>query len=264
MSKEGARNIPRFEAYPPGSHVTQTVKNKIERVDGANASPPKQASERMSVSDRVAEAILQDIRSGRLVPGQHLLEPELTARLGISRGSLREALKHLSVAGIVNLSRFRGAYIATLDRKSVLDLLDTLEPLARLGARLAARSGATDKDYARLLDAARKLGVAQASGGRGDYLNERRRFYDIMIELGGNYELARTMPLPRADLFRAQVETRQNEKQRRLHFEGYERIAEAIAARDPAAADKAVMEHFAGTRRTMAELDEDAFPQSNF
>ena len=123
-----------LKAHLPESHVTQTVKDKIERIGGANASTPKPASERMSVSDRVAEAILQDIRSGRLVPGQHLLEPELTARLGISRGSLREALKHLSAAGIVNLSRFRGAYIATLDRKAVLDLLDTLEPTRSMPA----------------------------------------------------------------------------------------------------------------------------------
>jgi DNA-binding GntR family transcriptional regulator len=236
---------------------------KTERLGDANVQSAKQANDRTSVSDRVAEAILQDIRSGRLVPGQHLLEPELTNRLGISRGSLREALKHLAAAGIVTLSRFRGAYISALDRKSVLDLLDTLEVLARLAARLAAQNGASDQEYAELLEAAQKLGVAHASGGRGDYLNERRRFYGIMIELGGNYELARTIPLPRADLFRAQVETRQTDKQRRLHAEGYEKIAHAIAARDPVAADKAVKDHFAGTRRTMAELDANVFPAPN-
>lgn len=91
-----------------------------------------------STTDRVAEAITSGIRAGIFVPGQHLLEPDLTRRLGISRGSLREGLKHLAAAGIVTLNRFRGAYISTLDRKSVLDLLDTLEPLCRLAARLAA------------------------------------------------------------------------------------------------------------------------------
>lgn len=240
--------------------MTKMAIKKAERLGDAKAGGAKQVNDRASVSDHVAEVILQDIRGGRLVPGQHLLEPELTSRLGISRGSLREALKHLSAAGIVTLSRFRGAYIATLDRKSVLDLLDTLEALARLAARLAAQNGASDKEYAQLLEAAKKLGIAHASGGRGDYLNERRRFYGIMIDLGGNSELARTIPLPRADLFRAQVETRQSDKQRRLHAEGYEKIAQAIASRDPAAADKAVKDHFAGTRRTMAELDADVFP----
>lgn len=216
--------------------------------------------DRASASDRVADSILQDIRNGRLVPGQHLLEPELTSRLGISRGSLREALKHLAAAGIVTLSRFRGAYISTLDLKSVLDLLDTLEPLARLGARLAASNSKDKKSCKALLDSARTLGELQAGARRGDYLNERRRFYDIMIEMGGNTELARVMPLSRTDLFRAQVETRQSEQQRRRHADGYIKIAEAIARQDPVAADKAVAAHFEGTRKTMRELSEDVFP----
>jgi DNA-binding GntR family transcriptional regulator len=237
------------------------VKKHVEiSKEGAGSSPLPIDSEKISASDRVADSILQDIRSGRVVPGQHLLEPELTARLGISRGSLREALKHLAAAGIVTLNRFRGAYIATLDRESVLDLLDTLEPLARLAARLAAQNCGSERACIALLDSAVHLGALHISGNRGGYLNERRRFYDLMVELGGNSELARVMPLSRTDLFRAQVETRQSEKQRRRHAEGYSKIAEAIAKQDAAAADRAVAEHFAGTRKTMRELPADVFP----
>lgn len=226
----------------------------------ATAISADNMNDNLSASDRVAEAILLDIRSGRLVPGQHLLEPEITSRLGISRGSLREALKHLAAAGIVTLSRFRGAYITTLDRKSVLDLLDTLEPLARLAARLAAQHCSNKQDRQRIVESAQNLAQIQSSGNRGDYLNERRRFYDIMTEIGGNYELARTIPLSRTDLFRAQVESRQSEKQRSRHAEGYMTIAKAIAAGDPVAAESAMAEHFIGTRQTMDELPADVFP----
>lgn len=221
----------------------------------------EQENKPTSASERVAAAILDDIRTGRLVPGQHLLEPELTAKLGISRGSLREALKHLAADGIVDLSRFRGAYIATLNRKSVLDLLDTLEPLARLGARLAAQHCATSGGCEELLKSAERLGALHSGGGRGAYLTERRHFYDLMIGLGGNFELARCIPLSRTDLFRAQVETRQSVDQSRLHASGYEKIARAIIEGDPKAADKAVETHFAGTRKTMGELPADAFPE---
>lgn len=231
----------------------QVLKEKSSPDDNDNTG-------KLSASDRVAGAILQDIRSGRLVPGQHLLEPELTSRLGISRGSLREALKHLAAAGIVDLNRFRGAYIAALDRKSVLDLLDTLEPLARLAARLAATNCPNDRAAQRLVKSAKVLEDLRLSGQRGDYLNERRRFYDMMVEMGGNVELARAMPLSRTDLFRAQVETRQSKSQRRRHAEGYAKIAAAVQARDAAAADKAVADHFAGTRKTMAELPAEVFP----
>lgn len=212
-----------------------------------------------SATDKVTDAITRGIRAGVFVPGQHLLEPELTRRLRISRGSLREALKHLAADGIVTLSRYRGAYIDVLDRKSVLDLLETLEPLARLAARLAAAQ-CEGPSAVRMREAAVAIEAAGRRGPRATYLEQRRNFYDTMVEIGGNRELARVMPLSRTDLFRAQVETIQTEEQRARHASGYARIAQAIIDRDPAAADRAVKRHFDGTRRTMSELSLEAFP----
>ena len=213
-----------------------------------------------SATDKVTEAITRGIRSGTFVPGQHLLEPELTRRLGISRGSLREALKHLAAAGIVTLNRYRGAYIGMLDRKAVLDLLDTLEPLARLAARLAAEQCESEAARAAMRQAAEAIDAAGRRGTRVAYLEQRRHFYDTMVEIGGNRELSRVMPLSRTDLFRAQVETVQTEQQRARHAAGYGKIARAILDRDPIAADRAVKRHFDGTRKTMAELPANAFP----
>jgi DNA-binding GntR family transcriptional regulator len=213
----------------------------------------------VSATDKVADAITRGIRAGTFVPGQHLLEPELTRRLNISRGSLREALKHLAAAGIVTLSRYRGAYIGILDRKSVLDLLDVLEPLARLAARLAAEHCDDDDKRDRIMKSADALEIADKRGSRAAYLEQRRHFYDTMVEIGGNRELARTMPLPRTDLFRAQIETVQNDQQRSRHASGYSKIAKAIVDRDAVAADRAVKRHFDGTRKTMQELPNSAF-----
>jgi DNA-binding GntR family transcriptional regulator len=212
-----------------------------------------------SATDKVTEAITRGIRAGTFVPGQHLLEPELTRRLNISRGSLREALKHLAAAGIVTLSRYRGAYIGILDRKSVLDLLDVLEPLARLAARLAAQNCDTEEKRGRIMEAAAALEAADKRGSRAAYLEQRKLFYDTMVEISGNKELARTMPLSRTDLFRAQLETVQNDQQRSRHASGYSKIAQAIVDRDAPAADRAVKRHFDGTRKTMEELPNSAF-----
>ncbi|MBV1689484.1 GntR family transcriptional regulator [Novosphingobium sp. G106] len=213
-----------------------------------------------SAADKVADAIIRGIRSGAFVPGQHLVEPDLTRRLGISRGSLREALKHLAAAGIVTLNRFRGAYIASLDRKSVLDLLEVLEPLARLAARLAAEHCDTDEKREMMLAAANATDEANRSHNRGQYLECRRIFYSTLVKIGGNGELERAMPLTRTDLFRAQVEAIQSEKQRNRHASGYNKIAKAVVEGNASAADRAVQRHFDGTRETIEELPADAFP----
>ena len=209
-----------------------------------------------SAADKVSEAIIRGIRTGAFVPGQHLVEPDLTRRLGISRGSLREALKHLGAEGIVTLNRFRGAYIAALDKKAILDLLQTLEPLCALAARLAAEHCDTHEKAQTVLDAASEIDDANRAKNRALYLERRRLFYSVIVQIGGNQELARAMPLTRADLFRAQIEPVQSDKQRNRHASGYSKIAKAIADRNPAAAVRAVERHFAGTIQTIEH-----FPQ---
>ena len=69
-----------------GVAVTKTDAGDENEAGGGEAAP--------SAIDIVTDAVSQGIRAGHFVPGQHLLEPDLTRRLGISRGSLREALKH--------------------------------------------------------------------------------------------------------------------------------------------------------------------------
>ncbi len=212
-----------------------------------------------STADKVSEQIIRGIRSGTFVPGQHLVEPDLTRRLGIGRGSLREALKHLAAGGIVTLNRFRGAYIASLDRKAILDLLQTLEPLCSLAARLAAEHCETPEQVQQVLDIAAQIDAANRAKNRGLYLERRRQFYSVIVEIGGNQELERAMPLTRTDLFRAQIEPVQSDLQRNRHASGYSKIAKAITDRNPAAAVRAVQRHFAGTRQTIEELPTAAF-----
>lgn len=211
-----------------------------------------------SAADKVSEAIIRGIRSGAFVPGQHLVEPDLTRRLGISRGSLREALKHLAAEGIVTLNRFRGAYIASLDKKAILDLLQTLEPLCSLAARLAAERCDTPEKAQQVLNVAAEIDEANRAKNRARYLERRRHFYSVIVQIGGNQELERAMPLTRTDLFRAQIEPVQSDKQRNRHASGYSKIAKAIAEANPAAAVKAVQRHFAGTIQTIDELPDGA------
>lgn len=236
------------------------TKSKNEtRERGLPASKEGQtAEEPASAAEKVSDAIIRGIRTGMFVPGQHLVEPDLTRRLGISRGSLREALKHLAAEGIIELNRFRGAYIASLDRKSVLDLLETLEPLCSLAARLAAEHCGTPDKKQRVLAAAAAIDESNRTKNRADYLERRRQFYSVLVDVGGNRELERAMPLTRTDLFRAQIEPVQSDRQRNRHASGYSKIAKAVAEENPGAAMRAVHKHFAGTRQTIEELPTNA------
>jgi DNA-binding GntR family transcriptional regulator len=222
-----------------------------------------EAADSRDTIQRVVLGVLFGIRSGQMVPGQHLVEADLARQLGVSRGSLREGLKRLEADGIVTLTRYRGAFISTLDRKGVGDLLDVLELLCGLAARQAAEHCRSDAAKQQLLALASELGHrASDSGGRADYLTRRHEFYDQLIAMGGSGELGRVIPLARADLFRSQFDRVQSREQRRKHANGYLKIAEAVALNDPAKAERAVRKHFAATRAAVDVMPDQAFSMS--
>jgi DNA-binding GntR family transcriptional regulator len=210
-------------------------------------------------TEKIAEAIRNGIVSGQFVPGQHLIESDLTQRMKISRSSLREALRHLNGDGIVAMHRYRGAHICRLTRREIDDLLEVLEQLVRLAARRATRSS---DHSARLMDAA--IAASERHRERADhrnYLSVRQSFYDALFVMAGNGELPRVTPLRRADLFRAQMRPYQTQTQQLAHADGYRLIALAVQSGDEGVADAAVVTHFAATRAMIGTLPVEAFEQ---
>ena len=112
--------------------------------------------------------MLDLVRSGELKPGMRLpSEPQLAEMTGISRTSVREAVRGLQTIGILEIRRGQGTFIRDINSSSVVDaqmmmLLDNYQALldlveVRRGiepliVQLAAER-ATDEDIAGLREA---------------------------------------------------------------------------------------------------------------
>lgn len=95
----------------------------------SDAAPVHIPSRTQYVRDALTHAIL----SGRLSPGEPLVESELAATFGVSKTPVREALKTLSGRGLVVMSEYKGAAVRTVDAamaRSVYDVRMLLEPEA--------------------------------------------------------------------------------------------------------------------------------------
>jgi GntR family transcriptional repressor for pyruvate dehydrogenase complex len=116
------------------------------------------------VAAPLTEAAIERVRSliisGRLVPGERLpAEAELAVELGVSRSSLREAVRGLVTAGVLDVRRGDGTYVTSLtphllltgigaavelmQDDSILDLLESrrlIEPLVTGLAAVRSRS----------------------------------------------------------------------------------------------------------------------------
>jgi GntR family transcriptional repressor for pyruvate dehydrogenase complex len=75
----------------------------------------------VSVTSKAIDSIRAMIRSGELAPGERLPpEQELADRLGVSRGSLREAVRALSQINVLDVRRGDGTYVTSLAPSELL------------------------------------------------------------------------------------------------------------------------------------------------
>ncbi|QIG41181.1 FadR family transcriptional regulator [Microbacterium sp. 4R-513] len=75
----------------------------------------------MSQTDVVVYGIKKMILDGELAPGDQLpIEKDLAPRLGVSRGSLREGVRALSIMGVLETRRGSGMYVTKLDASLLL------------------------------------------------------------------------------------------------------------------------------------------------
>jgi len=84
-----------------------------------------------SLVELAVERLSREILSGRVDPGQRLIEEQLTRRLGISRAPLREAMRLLAQQGLVEHIPRRGARVATLSDEDVRELYELRALLER-------------------------------------------------------------------------------------------------------------------------------------
>ncbi|MBO6639351.1 MAG: FadR family transcriptional regulator [Roseitalea sp.] len=91
---------------------------------------------RESVAEMVAHRILEMVKSGALKPGDQLPpERDLAQSLHVSRPSVREAIRGLSILGVVNVRQGGGAYISALDAEALLGPIQFFISLEELNIR---------------------------------------------------------------------------------------------------------------------------------
>lgn len=87
----------------------------------------------VSLSDRIADEVRDDIINGRLAFGERIKETTISQNLGVSRPPLREALQKLHGEGLIHLVPNKGAFVVNFTDKDIVEIYTIrlgLEPLA--------------------------------------------------------------------------------------------------------------------------------------
>ncbi len=210
----------------------------------------------------MADRLLRDIAAGRLKAGDRLpSEPDLASRLGVSRPTLRQALKSLEAAGILVSRPRRGTALSQPSPRSLGPLLGAHLALAGVSSadvaearaameeglvRLAARNRSA-RDLAEMRDAVEDMECAAGNVRR--ILAAERRFHCAIVEAAHNPVLAafRELVLVYFDRIRLRVGAPADPAGAARTLRGHRGILAAIESRNARRAAAAMRRHLAPT-----------------
>jgi phosphonate utilization transcriptional regulator len=222
-----------------------------EVADSSSSPPPSIALlQASSLSNLVQAELERMILAGDLAPGERLVEVALAARLGVSRGPLREAFRRLEEAGLVRTEKNRGVFVRDLPVEEAVEIFDLRATMDEwIGRRLAAGiAPAAVKELRGLVE-----NMERAVKGRDAtaYHLLNIGFHDRLVELAGNGKLTA--------IYRRLV--KELSLFRRMGLDGaddlptsvaeHRQIVKAISAGDADAAGRCLFEHAVRSKERM-------------
>lgn len=94
-------------------------------------------SEKTLLSEQIRNALTDEIASGQLGAGSSLDEQQIADRFGASRTPVREALRQLSVSGLVEIRPRRGVVVTRLTPERIMEMFETTAEIEAMCVRLA-------------------------------------------------------------------------------------------------------------------------------
>lgn len=190
---------------------------------------------------RVAENLRQAILDRQFLPGQRLIERELVELTGVSRASVREALRELAAEGLVTTIPNRGTVVTEVSPEEARQIYEVRSALEGLAGRLFVQHAS--ETQRRSLASALRSAERAAAKSPSALLAAKDRFYDILFAGSGNDALssiARSLHA-RVSLLRSQSLSLPGRAT--ASIAELREIIAAVGADDPEAAARACSRH---------------------
>jgi DNA-binding GntR family transcriptional regulator len=196
------------------------------------------------IQHQTVERLRAAIMSGVFKPGQRLIESELSQQMGVSRPSLREALRSLEGEKLIQMVPNKGPivpYMPWEEAKQIYEVRTLIE--GHVAARCAEK--ATPAVVEELKEALKGFAGADKQGDSAGRLHWTKCFFEVIFRTSGNVVLEEVAQglLARINALREQSMSRPGRG--KLSLSEMKAIMVAIEKRDPAAAAQAAIHHIA-------------------
>lgn len=219
----------------------------MPKAQEASSSPGPSGSE-------IAEWILKRIRSRRFVPGQRLVEFDITRMTGGSRYKVREALQRLAAEGLVEIEEHRGASVRNASMDEVRQLYMARGALEGICAadftrKATAEQRAQLQQIANELECVVELGTPEVFGG----LNAK--WHGFIMEGSGNPVIRSLVQRLNTPIHHLLFGTFYSVDRLSAAAADHKAILECILKNDPEGAQTAMSRHVENGYRFLSTLD---------
>ena len=143
---------------------------------------------RSTLMDQAFQQIREAIRSGKLKPGDRLVETQLAKEMQISRFPIREALRYLEKEGLVQSKPFKGTYVAQLTEKDMEELYSLRSAIEELAVRILIKN-IDEKKIKKLESIVAAMVQASEDDDIDKMISEDLRFHQTICEMSGHRKL---------------------------------------------------------------------------
>lgn len=197
---------------------------------------------RNSAVEHAISSIRDSIRLGKYAPGQRLVVAELSKKLSVSAGPVREAIRRLTGEGVIDITPNRGAAVRDFNAQELADIFRVREVVEGLAARLAAEN--VDKnDYRARLIATLEEMRRIVSNKEDGYVQLNQSFHELIYEMAENrrlFELASQLTFP---IYRLRMHYHMSRSHIAPSAQEHEAVAAAILAGNGWLAEDRMRQH---------------------
>lgn len=205
-------------------------------------------------AQEIADHLRDELRAGRLVPGQRLVEADITRQTGGSRSRVREALRRLEAEGIVTIEEFRGASVRRLGPDEIRQIYETRMVLEGLAAGECARR-ASPEIKARLRALQDELDRGEANTDHAQFSRLNDTWHKLIIEGSGNTYVAQFLSRLTVPIHRMLFSTFYTMHRIALANADHRVVTAAILDGRTEDAERAMRQHISQGLAALTELD---------
>ncbi len=208
--------------------------------------------EYLPLRDVVFNTLRQEILTGKLKPGERLMEIHLANKLGVSRTPIREAIRKLELEGLVIMIPRRGAEVAQITLKNLKDVMEVRRALDVLAIELACER-MNQQELDTLYQACEHFSAAVKTKDTRMLAEADVAFHDKIVLSTGNTRLIQLVSNLSEQMYRYRFEYLKDASSHEMLQQEHLEMYQSIMRKDRATAADIVRRHINNQEKAIIE-----------